>query len=66
MYPFFTVALQNLATQCIPMYNVEIKTKEDELVLQIFLEDVIERAMPLFVEHKQRMINAVRRKMEGR
>mgnify|MGYP006921289488 CR=1 FL=1 len=65
-YPFFTVAIQNLATQCIPVYNVEIKTKEEELVLQIFLEDVIERAIPLFTEHKQRMINAVRKQMEGK
>lgn len=64
-YPFYTVAIQNLATQCIPMHKVEINTKEEELVLQIFLDDLIERSIPVFQEHKQRMLIAIRNRVEG-
>lgn len=62
--PFYIVAIQNIATQAIHEYKLDIKTKEEELSFQIFIDELIERSLPMFMQNKSRLVKTIRDRVE--
>lgn len=61
--PTYTIALHNLALSAGVANKLDLNTNEERLAFEIFIEDLIEAALPIFIKNKKRCVMAIRSQM---